>query len=116
MELLLPDQDVELWEYAVLVAYSSHAMEAMAQLYRDRADAENGFDQLKNQWDWSGLTTQDIGRFQTCARTVALVYNRWNWYRRAAKPQARMEAITSRALLLPPWAELPSPLGRRRST
>ena len=72
----------------------------MAQLYRDRADAENGFDELKNQWGWGGFTTQDWNRCQTSARAVALVYNWWSWYCRAAKPEARMEAITSRALLL----------------
>jgi hypothetical protein len=100
MELLLPDQDVELWDYAVLVTNSGYALESMAQLYRDRADAENGFDELKNQWGWGGFTTQDIERCQTSARAVALVYNWWSWYCRAAKPEARMEAITSRALLL----------------
>jgi hypothetical protein len=100
MELLLPDEDVKLWEYAVLVTNSSYRLESMAQLYRDRADAENGFDELKNQWGWGGFTTQDIERCQTSARTVALVYNWWNWYCRAAKPETRMEAITSRALLL----------------
>ncbi len=100
MELLLPDQDVELWEYAVLVTKSSYPLESMAQLYRDRADAENGFDELKNQWGWGGFTTQDIERCQTSARAVALIYNWWSWYCRAAKPEARMEAITSRALLL----------------
>jgi hypothetical protein len=100
MELLLPDQDVELWEYAVLVTNSSYALESMAQLYRDRADAENGFDELKNQWGWGGFTTQDIERCQTSARAVALIYNWWSWYCRAAKPEVRMEAITSRALLL----------------
>jgi hypothetical protein len=100
MELLLPDEDVELWEYAVLVTNSSYLLESMAQLYRDRADAENGFDELKNQWGWGGFTTQDIERCQTSARAVALVYNWWSWYCRAAKPKARMEAITSRALLL----------------
>ena len=31
----------------------------LAQLYRDRADADNGFDELKNQWGWGGFTTQD---------------------------------------------------------
>ena len=72
----------------------------MAQLCRDRADAENGFDELKNQWGWGGFTTQDIERCQTSARAVALIYNWWSWYCRAAKPEARMEAITSRALLL----------------
>jgi len=100
MELLLPDQDVEVWDYAVLVTNSCYPLEAMAQLYRDRADAENGFDELKNQWGWGGFTTQDIERCQTSARAVALVYNWWSWYCRAAKPGARMEAITSRALLL----------------
>jgi hypothetical protein len=43
---------------------------------------------------------QDIERCQTSARAVALVYNWWSWNCRAAKPEARMEAITSRALLL----------------
>ena len=100
LELLLPEQDVEVWEYAVLVTSSDYALESMAQLYRDRADAENGFDELKNQWGWGGFTTQDIERCQTSARAVALIYNWWSWYCRAAKPEARMEAITSRALLL----------------
>jgi hypothetical protein len=100
IELLLPGEDTELWEYAVLVTNSSYTLDAMAQLYRDRADAENGFDELKNQWGWGGFTTQDMERCQTSARAVALVYNWWSWYCRAAKPGARMEAITSRALLL----------------
>ena len=89
-----------LWEYAVLVTNSDYPLAAFGQLYRDRADCENGFDELKNQWGWGGFTTQDIERCQSSARAVALVYNWWSWYCRAAKPGARMEAITSRALLL----------------
>jgi hypothetical protein len=100
IELLLPDKDLQAWEYVVLVTNSPFALHQMAQLYRDRADAENGFDELKNQWGWGGFTTQDLARCQTSARAVALVYNWWSWYCRAAKPDARMEAITSRALLL----------------
>ena len=96
----MPDKDVQAWEYAVLVTNSAYPLAAFGQLYRDRADCENGFDELKNQWGWGGFTTQDIERCQTSARTVALVYNWWSWYCRAAKPGARMEAITSRALLL----------------
>lgn len=100
IELLMPDPDVKAWEYAVLVTNSEYRLEAIAQLYRDRADAENGFDELKNQWGWGGFTTQDIKRCQTSARAVALIYNWWSWYCRAAKPDSRMEAITSRSLLL----------------
>jgi len=89
-----------LWEYAVLVTDVDYPIEAIAQLYRDRADAENAFDELKNQWGLGGFTTQDMTRCQTMARACALIYNWWSWYCRAAHPTARMEAITSRPLLL----------------
>lgn len=99
-QLLLPDETIKAWEYAVLVTNTVFDLQAIAQLYRDRADCENGFDELKNQWGWGGFTTQDIDRCQTSARAVALIYNWWSWYCRAAKPGARMEALTSRPLLL----------------
>ena len=89
-----------LWEYTVLVTDVAYPIESIAALYRDRADCENGFDELKNQWGLSGFTTQDINRCQTTARACALVYNWWSWYCRAAYPGARLEAITSRPLLL----------------
>lgn len=89
-----------LWEYAVMVTDVQHPLEAIGRLYRERADCENGFDELKNQWGLSGFTTQDINRCQTTARACALVYNWWSWYCRTANPGARMEAITSRPLLL----------------
>lgn len=105
MQLDLPQPavfqaDDKLWEYAVLVTDVSYPIESVAQLYRDRADAENAFDVLKNQWGLGGFTTQDMTRCQTMARACALIYNWWSWYCRAAHPQARMEAITSRPLLL----------------
>ena len=90
----------KLWEYAVLVTDVAYPLESIAQLYRDRADAENAFDELKNQWGLSGFTTHDINRCQTVARACALVYNWWSWYCRAAHPGGRLEAITSRPLLL----------------
>jgi Transposase DDE domain len=100
IEILMPNQDVQAWEYAVLVTNSQYPLQAFGQLYRDRADCENGFDELKNQWGWGGFSTQDMQRCQTSARAVALIYNWWSWYCRCAKPDVRMEAITSRALLL----------------
>lgn len=104
MVLALPcDQvvdDAKLWEFTVLVTNTDYGLEAIGQLYRDRCDCENGFDELKNQWGWGGFTTQDMKRSQLTARAVALVYNWWSWYVRAANPGARREAITSRPLLL----------------
>jgi len=42
------------YEYAVLVTDLDHELLTLAQLYRDRADSENAFDELKNQWGWGG--------------------------------------------------------------
>jgi Transposase DDE domain group 1 len=89
-----------LWEYAVMVTDVAYPLEIMGQLFRYRADCEQGFEELKNPWGTSGFTTQDINRSQTMARACALVYNWWSWYCRAVNPSARMEAITSRPLLL----------------
>lgn len=84
----------------MLVTDLPHEVLTLAQLYRDRADSENAFDELKNQWGWSGFTTQDMKRCRLSAMGVALVYNWWSLFVRLANPQARMEALTSRALLL----------------
>jgi hypothetical protein len=90
----------QMWEYTVLVTDVNYELASIGQLYRDRCDCENGFDELKNQWGWGGFTTHDMHRSQVTARAVALVYNWWSWYVRAANPQARREALTSRPLLL----------------
>lgn len=109
-----PVQPVKLWEYAVLVTNSDYELEAIGQLYRDRADCENGFDELKNQWGWGGYTTQDLERCNLSARAVALIYNWWSWYVRLAHPQTRLEAITSRPLLLAGVARLTQHAGQSR--
>jgi hypothetical protein len=38
-----------LWEYAVLVTDLACPLDSIGQPYRDRADAENAFDEPKNQ-------------------------------------------------------------------
>lgn len=88
------------YEYAVLVTSTTHEILALAQLYRDRADCENNYDELKNQWGWGGFTTHDLKRCQLMARLVARVYNGWNLFVRLANPHKHHEAITSRPLLL----------------
>jgi hypothetical protein len=105
---------VKLWEYAVLVTNADYSLEAFGQLYRDRADCENGFDELKNQWGWGGYTTHDLERCNLSARAVALVYNWWSWYVRLAHPKTRLEAITSRPLLLAGVARLTQHAGQSR--
>jgi len=104
----------KLWEYAVLVTNSDYPLAAIGQLYRDRADCENGFDELKNQWGWGGYTTQDLERCNLSARAVALIYNWWSWYVRLAHPKARLEALTARPLLLNGIARQTSHAGQNR--
>jgi len=88
------------YEYAVLVTSLPDEILALGQHYRDRSDAENNFDELKNQWGWSGFTTHDLKRCQIMARIIALVYNWWSLFTRLAIPEKHAEAITSRPLLL----------------
>ena len=97
--------DAEAYEYGVLVTSLEEEVLALAQLYRDRADSENPFDELKNQWGWAGFTTRDLPRCQLMARFIALVYNWWNLFVRLAEPDKHLEAITSRPLLLSAIAE-----------
>ena len=108
------EDDTQLWEHAVLVtsldlsqvgAKPGDDVVSIAQLYRDRADCENVFDELKNQWGWGGFTTHDLARCRLTARMVALVYNWWNIFVRLAEPDKHLEAITSRPLLLAGIAE-----------
>jgi hypothetical protein len=88
------------YEYAVLVTSLRDEIRTIAQHYRDRGDAENNFDELKNQWGWAGFTTQDRKRCQIMGRIIALVYNWWTIFMRLGIPDKHAEAITSRPLAL----------------
>lgn len=88
------------YEHAALVTnWEEKELLAIAQLYRDRGDAENQFDELKNQWGWRGFSTQDLKRSQLMARIVALVYNWWSIYTRMATGPRHGEATTTRPAL-----------------
>jgi hypothetical protein len=104
------------YEYAVLVTDLDHELLTLAQLYRDRADSENTFDELKNQWGWGGFTTQDLARCRLSALAVALIYNWWSLFVRLGNPRARMEAITSRPFLLSAVARQSTHGGKRHLT
>ena len=90
----------EVYEYAALVSPLDVEILTFGQLYRDRADAENNFDELKNQWGWGGFTTQDLHRCRLMASSMALIYDWWNLFVRLVEPDRHMEAITSRPLFM----------------
>ena len=87
------------YEWCILVTDLDHDARTLAQLYRDRADCENVFDELKNQWGWGGFTTQSLKPTRIMAGIIALVFNWWNIFCRLADPTEHMEAITFRPLL-----------------
>jgi hypothetical protein len=87
-------------EYIVLASTMPYGVDALVRLYRERGDAENPFDELKNQWGWAGFTTQDIDRCQVMARLIAQIYNWWSLYARLVDTEKHREAVTTRPELL----------------
>ncbi|MBQ6472527.1 MAG: transposase [Victivallales bacterium] len=83
-EILPPDAKFmdRRYDWEVLVTDLGHEILSMAQLYRDRGDCENIFDEMKNQWGWGGFTSHDIGTSAVMASLVMLVANWWNVFTR----------------------------------
>jgi len=100
------------WEYSVLVTGGDLPAAALVRLYCERADCENVFDEMKNQWGLGGFTTQDLARCRVTARLVALVCNWWNVFARLGDPLQHREALTSRPALLNVIAQAASHGGR----
>jgi len=72
----------------------------MPKHYRDRADAENCFDELKNQWGWGGYTSRRLASSRLMANIIALVYNWWSLYLRFYDEGHHREAIRTRPMLM----------------
>ena len=74
---------------------------AIAQLYRDRCEAENVFDAPQES---GGLNrphhSRVINARELMARITALIYNWWSVFTRLAIPNRHTEATNSRPLLL----------------
>ncbi|WP_347987714.1 transposase [Methylomonas sp. AM2-LC] len=100
LSLLDPAENMAAYEYSVLVTSLDAEVVSIVQHYRDRADCENNFDEIKNQWGWGGFVTQKIKPCRLIARMIALVYNWWSLFVRLAEPDKHYEAIVSRPLLL----------------
>lgn len=99
------DEEATPWCGKIAVLVSSLDKQAfrtqvMPRQYRDRADAENSFDELKNQWGWSGFTSRKLGSCRLMANLVALFYNWWSLYVRFYDEEHHREAIRSRPMLM----------------
>lgn len=68
----------------------------IADLYNKRADCENIFDELKNQWGFAGFCTQEQNVTEFAARMTLFAYNLWSLFVRFFNIDNHQEAITSR--------------------
>lgn len=93
------------WSGKIAVLVTSMDREAwptvsLPKHYRDRGDAENCFDELKNQWGWGGYTSRKLAPCRLMANLIALFYNWWNLYLRFYDAGHHREAIRSRPMLM----------------
>ena len=79
---------------------AAYPVQVMPRFYRDRAAAENCFDELKNQWGWGGFTSKRLAPSRLMANLIALFYNWWHLYLRFYDEAHHREAIRSRPMLM----------------
>ena len=102
------EDDGEFWSYAKYEyeAYvTSLSLEyarswQVVELYRKRADCENVFDELKNQWGFNGFCSRYKEVTETAARLLLVAYNTWNLFLRLLEPDRHVEARHGRRWFL----------------
>ena len=99
------------YEYAVLVTNTDYAIVSLGQLYRDRADAENAFDELKNQWGWGGFNTHDLHRCQLTRMVAFRIIALHSFVRRFSEAGVALLAVC-----IPSFLRLNAPKCRADST
>ncbi len=88
--------------YVTNLARSDATLEQVVLLYAQRADPENVFDELKNQWGFRGYCSGKAVVTELAARLVLLTYNLWRLFTRlmGLNPGHHTEAIKSRELFV----------------
>lgn len=104
-----PTVQDHLWDFAdeEIHAYVTNLSEeeldspGIVLCYRKRADSENVFDELKNQWGFAGFSSSKAVVVECTSRLMLMAYNLWSMSVRVSSGRERhTEAITSRYELL----------------
>lgn len=82
-----------------LDASTANAWQVQA-LYREGADVENVFDELKNQWGFSGFCAHARRVSALAAHLLLLVYNLWSLFVRLLETRRHIAAAGSRRWFL----------------
>ena len=64
-----------------------------------KGSSENIFDEMKNQWEWSGFTAHSLKQTALFAGMAVIAANLWNVFTRLGDDGTHHEAVTSRPLL-----------------
>ena len=64
-----------------------------------KGPSENVFDEMKNQWGWSGFTAHSPKQTALFAGMAVIAANLWNVFTRLGDDGTHHEAVTSRPLL-----------------
>lgn len=101
-----PEDEVSV--YVTNLTAEQGTAEQLVLLYRKRADTENVFDEIKNQWGFRGFCSQRGVVTETAARLLLLTYNLWTLFVRlmGAEPGQHVEAVRSRRQFLVLAAQL----------
>ena len=84
--------------YALVTDLDRNARDVLP-LYRARGDCENIFDEMKNQWGWSGFTAHSLRQTALFAGMAVIAANLWNVFTRLGADGMHHEAATTRPLL-----------------
>lgn len=106
----------EVMVYVTNLTAAEATAEQVVLLYRKRADAENVFDEVKNQWGFRGFCSQRGVVTESAGRLVWLTYNLWTLFVRlmGLEPKQHTEAVRSRRQFLVLAAQM-SCSGRQRT-
>jgi hypothetical protein len=109
-----PEDDVAV--YVTNLEAGAATLAQIALLYAQRADTENVFDELKNQWGFRGFCSGRAVVTEMAARLVLLTYNLWTLFTRlmGLQPGHHTEAVKSRRDFLLMAAQLVES-GRQRT-
>jgi hypothetical protein len=101
--------------YVTNLSGEEASAEQVVLLQRKRGDAENVFDEVKNQWGFRGFCSQRGVVTEVAARLVWLTYNLWTLFVRlmGLEPGQHTEAVRSRRQFLVLAAQM-SCSGRQR--
>lgn len=94
----IPEDEVQ--AYVTNLTAEEATGEQVVRLARKRGDAENVFDELKNQWGFRGFCSGQGVVTEMAARLLLLTYNLWSLFVTLLLGQSHREAITTRSEFL----------------